>query len=420
MLHQLFIWMRRNCNRSSILILIFLLGGGCKEHHKQKSLYEFADIQSRWSSPENRNGVAGNGGRENNRAKGHPYDSIPAGKSLDLLNISGTGLINRIWVTIDDRGPEMLRALRIDMYWDDESKPAVSVPFGDFFGVGLGRTTAFQNAFFANPEGRSFNCFIPMPFRKGAKITVRNESGKDIRKIFYDVDYSLLKEWNQDFLYFHACWHRDTATVPGIDFDLLPKINGRGRYLGVNIGVNANPLYERSWFGEGEVKMYLDEDGDYPTLNGTGTEDYIGSAWGQGKFINEYTGCTIADDSLLQWAFYRFHVSDPVYFRKGCRVSLQQIGGNMTARVEGYQKNKTPLIPVSIDTGSMLLYYKDQHTSQLDSMRDPRGWTNFYRSDDLSATSYFFLETPTDELPVLQNVKIRTCNLRVNPQLPKR
>jgi Protein of unknown function (DUF2961) len=420
MSHRLFIWLKRNLIYSSFFLLTVLLAGGCKEVNKQKSLYEYSDVRSRWSSPENRNGIAGNGGRENNRAKGHPYDSIPAGKSLDLLNISGTGLINRIWITIDNRTPEMLRALRIDMYWDDESKPAVSVPFGDFFGVGLGRMTAFQNVFFANPEGRSFNCFIPMPFRKGAKIVIRNESGIDIRKIFYDVDYSLLKEWNEDFLYFHACWRRDTATVPGIDFDLLPKIAGRGRYLGVNIGVSANSLYERSWFGEGEIKMYLDEDGDYPTLNGTGTEDYIGSAWGQGKFINEYTGCTIADDSLLQWAFYRFHVPDPVYFRKGCRVSLQQIGGNMTASVEGYQKNKAPLIPVSIDTGAMVPYYKDQHSIQLDSLRDPRGWTNFYRSDDLSATSYFFLDSPTDELPVLQNVMIRTCNLRAKPQVPKR
>lgn len=415
MFDQLLFWAKSNLKLLLSVLLILFLATSCKEHSKPKSLYEFADIQSRWSSPENLNGIAGNGGRENNRAKGHPYDSIPAGKSLDLISITGTGLINRIWITVDDRTPEMLRTLRIDMYWDDETKPAVSVPFGDFFCIGLGRTTVFQNVFFANPEGKSFNCFIPMPFRKGAKITIRNESGKDVRKIFYDVDYSLLKEWNDDFMYFHAYWHRDTATMPGRDFDLLPKIIGRGRFLGVNIGVNANPLYEKSWFGEGEVKMYLDDDSDYPSLNGTGTEDYIGSAWGQGKFINEYTGCTVADDSLLQWAFYRFHVPDPVYFKKNCRVSLQQVGGNMTADVERYQKNKAPLIPVSIDTGSMVLYYKEHQTIQLDSLRDPRGWTNFYRSDDLSAVSYFYLETPSDELPALQNTFIRIYNLRMKP-----
>ena len=404
--------MKKNYPFLCSCVFVALIVSGCKENHGQKAFYETADWQTRWSSPENRNGVINNGGRENNRAKGHPYDSVPAGKSLELLNIRETGLINRIWITIDDRSPEMLRSLRIDMYWDDEKKPAVSVPFGDFFSVGLGRTTPFQNIFFANPEGRSFNCFIPMPFKKGAKILVTNESGKAIRKIFFDVDYSLMKEWNPGFLYFHAFWHRDTTTIPGKDFDLLPAITGEGRFLGVNIGVNANPLYGKSWFGEGEVKMYLDEDADYPTLNGTGTEDYIGSAWGQGKFINTYTGCTVADDSLLQWAFYRFHVPDPVYFRKACRVSLQQMGGDMTANVERYQKNNGPLIPVTIDTGSMILYYQDKKTIQLDSALHPRGWTNFYRSDDVSATAYFYLDKPADELPALQNVNIRTYDLR--------
>ena len=412
--NRLFFWVKKIFICSFFLLLTIGFTAGCRENQRQKALYEYTEMQTRWGSPENPNGGIGNGGRENNSAKGHPYDSIPAGKALELLNIHETGMVNRIWITIDDRSPEMLRALRIDMYWDDEAKPAVSVPFGDFFGVGLGRTTSFQNIFFANPEGRSFNCFIPMPFKKGAKITITNESGKTIRKIFYDVDYSLVKKWEGDFLYFHAYWHRDTATVPGKDFDLLPEIKGRGRFLGVNIGVNANPLYGKSWFGEGEVKMYLDEDSEYPTLNGTGTEDYIGSAWGQGKFINTFTGCTVADDSLLQWAFYRFHVPDPVYFKKGCRVSIQQLGGDMTAKVEGYQKNNGPMIPVSIDTGSMILYYRDQKTIQLDSTLHPRGWTNFYRSDDVSAASYFYLDKPADELPALQNAAIRTCNLRTS------
>ena len=397
---------------SLISILFFI--SACRENHpnKNQALYEYSDQQTRWSSPENPNGIKGNGGRENNRAKGHPYDSIPPGQSLDLLNIQEAGIIQRIWITIDDRSPDMLRGLSIDMYWDGESKPAVSVPFGDFFSVGLGRTTVFQNALFANPEGRSFNCFIPMPFKKGARIVITNESPKPIRKIFYDVDYNLTSPGN-DFLYFHTYWHRDTATEPGVDFDLLPKIKGRGRFLGVNIGVNANPLYEKSWFGEGEVKMYLDEDSDFPTLNGTGTEDYIGSAWGQGKFINQYTGCTVADDSLLQWAFYRFHIPDPVFFKEAIRVSMQQLGGEMTPHVERYQKNNGPLIPVAIDTNRMILLYKEQKKIQLDSTHDPRGWVNFYRSDDVSATAYFYLDKPVHELPDLQSVSVRSTNLRV-------
>ena len=99
------------------------------------------------------------------------------------------------------------------------------------------------------------------------------------------------------------------------------------------------------------MKMYLDGDQEYPTLNGTGTEDFIGSAWGQSKFINQYTGCTIASDSLLQYAFYRYHIPDPVYFKTGCMVALQQIGGAATDSVAVYQKNKAPLIVVSTDNG---------------------------------------------------------------------
>ena len=119
-------------------------------------MYSFNDNAStRWSSPENRNGVKGAGGKENSTAKGHAYDAIKAGESYVLLETDGPGIINRMWVTINDRSPEMLRSLRLDMYWDGENKPAVSVPFGDFFGVGLGKTTVFQNALFASPEGRS-------------------------------------------------------------------------------------------------------------------------------------------------------------------------------------------------------------------------------------------------------------------------
>ncbi len=399
------------------LVMIVLLsacnGSATQQSAGSDQLYTYSgNMEPRWSSPENRNGLKGGGGKENNHAKGHPFDAIEPGASLELLNIQEQGVINRIWITIDDRSPEMLRALKLDMYWDGEAKPAVSVPFGDFFSVGLGKTTVYQNALFANPEGRSFNCFIPMPFKKGARIVLTNESQKTLGKIFYDVDYNILKSWDENALYFHASWHRDTATTPASDFDLLPAIHGKGRYLGVNIGVNANPLYKKSWFGEGEVKIYLDDDKDLPTLNGTGTEDYIGTAWGQGKFINQYTGCTIADDSLLQWSFYRWHIPDPIFFSASCRVSIQQMGGDMTDKVAGYQSAKAPLIPVSIDTGKLVPYYLQKKTVVLDPAKDPKGWTNFYRSDDVSATAYFYLDTASGDLPALQPVNIRTYQLR--------
>jgi hypothetical protein len=161
------------------LIITFTIGSCAKEEKETSSLpnsiFKYQPIEPRWSSPENINGKRGDGGKENNGAKGRPSVSIEAGETFELLNVHETGFISRIWITIDDRSPDMLRSLKLDMYWDDETKPAVSVPFGDFFSVGLGRTTTFENEFFASPEGRSFNCFIPMPFRKAAKIEKQEE-----------------------------------------------------------------------------------------------------------------------------------------------------------------------------------------------------------------------------------------------------
>lgn len=379
------------------------------------NLFEFDNNQeTRWSSPENMNGEKGKGGMSNFGAKGHPCDSIAAGQSYTLLDIKDQGIINRIWITISDRSPQMLRSLKVEMFWDNETKPAVSVPFGDFFGVGLGKTTAFQNALFANAEGRSFNCFIPMPFKKAAKIVITNESEKTLDQIFFDVDYSLTKTWNEDNMYFHAFWQRDTATKLVQDFELLPNIEGKGRFLGTNIGVSANPLYTNAWFGEGEVKMFLDGDKDFPTIIGTGTEDYIGTAYGQGKFINNFSGCSVADTILREWAFYRFHIPDPVFFKKNIRVTLQQISGYKTAEVVKYQAANLPLIPVAtFKKGEVHKLYEKDKIVKMDSVTMAQGWTNFYSSDDISATAYFYLDKPSSKLPSIQPVGLRTKNLRI-------
>jgi hypothetical protein len=196
-----------------IVALLFLVSCQQKAEQQVQSMYSFPEqTQSRWISFENPQGEKGKGGMENFGAKGHPQDSIGAGATQVLMDIKGSGVINRMWVTINDRSPEMLRSLRIDMYWDGESKPAVSAPFGDFFGIGLGRMTAFENALFADPEGRSFVSYIRMPFKTGAKITLTNESDQPVSALFYDIDY-LLTPWKKDNLYFHCYWNRDTATT---------------------------------------------------------------------------------------------------------------------------------------------------------------------------------------------------------------
>ena len=371
------------------------------------------NVTTRWSSPENLHGKKGNAGRENNGAKGHPSDPIAPGASDTLLDIQGQGIINRIWITVRDRSPEMLRSLKLEIFWDNERKPAVSVPFGDFFSVGLGRTASFENALFANPEGRSFNCFIPMPFKKAAKIIVTNESAKTLSHLFFDVNYSLLKEWSDEYLYFHAYWHRDTATTLGTDFELLPEVSGKGRFLGVNAGINANPVYKEIWWGEGEVKMYLDGDRELPSLSGTGTEDYIGTGWGQGIFAQQFTGCLVASSEKKQWSFYRYHIPDPVFFSTDCRVTLQQIGGNRYAVISDLQEAGAPMIPVTVDNeGKFLPLYEKGKVTDLKTASIPKTYVNFYRSDDLSATAYFYLDKPSSGLPALQPLSIRTYNLK--------
>ncbi|MBE7178903.1 MAG: DUF2961 domain-containing protein, partial [Mucilaginibacter polytrichastri] len=310
---------------------------------QQKPLYEFdPNSQTRWSSFENPAAAKGMGARENNGAKGHPSQGIAPGETLVLLDAKGSGIINRIWMTVMDRSPEMLRSLRLEMFWDGEKKPAVSVPLGDFFGVGLGRTAKFHNAFFADPEGRSFLCFIPMPFKTSARIQITNDSQKRLSHLFYDVNFQSQKISGKNGLYFHACWRRDTATTLGKDFSILPEVKGRGRFLGMNMGVIANPAYGELWWGEGEVKMFLDGDSRYPTLAGTGAEDYIGTGWGQGEFFNDFSGSLVADAKKNEWAFYRYHVPDPVYFSSGIRVTIQQMGSGKKADVLALQKKGAP------------------------------------------------------------------------------
>ncbi len=280
----------------------------------QDALYRMPDgVESRWASPENPLGERSSGGKENAGRKGRPMVQLKAREQLVLAEANGTsGTVRRIWVTISDRSPQMLRGLRIDMFWDGARTPAVSAPFGDFFGVGLGRTASFESALFADPEGRSFNCYVPMPFRTGMKIAVTNESGRDLPMLFYDVDYTVGDKHGPDAMYFHAHWRRESPTKMQKDFEILPRVEGRGRYLGANFGVISDQKhYFKTWWGEGEVKVYLDGDREQPTLNGTGTEDYIGTGWGQGKYSHLYQGCLVADAEHMQYCFYRYHVPDP-------------------------------------------------------------------------------------------------------------
>jgi hypothetical protein len=390
------------------LVLTILLLALANSTLLAQELYKIPDdTETRWASFENPTAGKAKGGAENKKAKGHPSDNIAPGEAKTLLDVKGAGVIQRIWLTINDRSPAMLRSLRLEMYWDDSKKPAVSVPLGDFFGTALGRKVAFQSALFSDPEGRSFNCYIPMPYRKGAKVVLLNEHSKPVH-LFYDIAFQQVKSHGDDVLYFHAYWNRVLKTELGKDFEILPTVKGKGRFLGMNMGVITNPLYQTSWWGEGEVKMYLDGDSDLPTINGTGTEDYIGTAWGQGLFNHMYQGCLVADEKNRQWALYRYHVPDPIYFTKDCRVTIQIMGGEMRDKVREYAKNGAPLIPVTVSGKEFTKLLEKTPAPQLTDANFPEGWTNYYRQDDVSATAYFYLSTSTSDLPPLQETQVRT------------
>ncbi|MEN8248759.1 MAG: glycoside hydrolase family 172 protein [Bacteroidota bacterium] len=409
-----------------LTIIVFSLLQGCISDNDavnseiENQLYSYPDgTQTRWVSFENQYGEKGNGGKENDGAKGHAFDRVNAGESKVLFDFEGSGIINRMWFTISDRSPEMLRGLRIDMYWDGSEKPAVSAPFGDFFGNDLGRQVRNETAFFSDPEARSFNVSIPMPFNKAAKIVVTNETSKDLRMLFYDIDYSILPNSIDKILYFHTYWSRIERTVPGEDFKILPKVEGTGRFIGSHIGLITNPDYEDSWWGEGEVKFYLDGDGEFPTLVGTGTEDYIGTAWGQGTFNHRYQGCLIGEPETGSWSFYRYHVNDPIYFYSDFMATIQIMGGFPKTRVQKFIDNGANLIPVSIgrdfDSENVFIKLRDQPELKLSDITDERladAWTNFYRSDDVSATAYFYLDKPQCNLPELEDVKLRIRGLK--------
>ncbi len=362
-----------------------------------QDLYKIpADVETRWASPENPKGEKGNAALTNGGRKGSPFFPLKAGERRILAEVSGTsGTIRRIWMTINNRSPQMLRGLRLDFYWDGARTPAVSAPLGDFFGMGLGQTGTFESALFSSPEGRSFNCFVPMPFKKGMKLVITNETKTDLRALYYDVNYTLGDKHGADALYFHAYFNRENPTKMRKDYELLPKIEGKGRFLGVNVGVIVNQKqYLKTWWGEGEVKVFLDGDTINSTLGGTGAEDYIGTGWELGKYANLYQGCLIADEEKMRYGFYRYHIPDPIYFRRDVRVTIQQIGIILPKDIE------------SLAAGNAPLYKAGANLVEMDKTQ-LKPFELFEREDDWSSCAYFYLDKPENKLPQLLAVESR-------------
>jgi hypothetical protein len=382
-------------------LIIAILGLLAFSQACAQALYQLPDgVETRWASPENPGGERGRAAASNAGRKGSAFFILKADEQRTLAQVpAGSGMVRRIWMTLNDRSPKMLRGMRIDMFWDGARTPAVSAPLGDFFGVGLGHLVAFQSALFSSPEGRSFNASVPMPFRQGMRIVLTNETDQVQPQVYYDIDYTLGDTHTADALYFHAVFRRENPTQLQRDYELLPHLAGKGRYLGTNVGVIVDGhRYGASWWGEGEVKVYLDGDKELPTLSGTGSEDYIGTGYGLGAYSHQFQGATLADEAGKRYAFYRYHVNDPVYFHREIRVTLQQIGF-VWSNDGTPDKSMTPPI-----------YSAGSGLHELDLQHLPK--VNFFeRADDYSSCTYFYLDRPENGLPALMAVSERVKGL---------
>jgi hypothetical protein len=280
-------------------------------------------LLSRSISFENPTGAAGVGGQAASNLgagrKGAPARQIRPGETVQLCDIEGPGTIRHIWITTD-RSPLVQRACVMRAYWDGQEHPSIECPIGDLFGFAHGRITAYQSAVHSVGPTGGRNIWLPMPFAKRAKLTFTNEGDKAI-PLFYQIGYTLGDKHSQDAGRLHVLFRRENPTTEKKDFELLPQRSQKGRFVGSIIGIRN--LHPDQWWGEGEIKVYLDGDREFPTIVGTGSEDYVGLAWGIQVAPFLYNGCSLNDKHFV--SMYRWHLPDPIAWQKEARIAIQQI-----------------------------------------------------------------------------------------------
>jgi hypothetical protein len=320
------------------------------------------------------------------------------GETVVLLEAKGRGVVRHIWLTVSGMKPTVLRNLILRMYWDGQATPSVEVPLGDFFGVAHGLNVAVEGPPVGMQSGRGFNCWIPMPFRESARITLENDSGEEVDMLFYQVDFTLDDELPQALGYFHAQFRRANPCPLGQDYVILEGVERPGVYLGTVIGVRS--LFRDAWWGEGEVKFFLDQDTKFPTICGTGLEDYMGSAWGLNQVVTSRQGAPHVDNEGGYYSIYRFHLDDPIRFQRLTKVTVQQIGcGNRDAARAHFGADYVEYPAAGTQPDSSTIYME--------------------RSDDWSSVAYWYQELPTVSFPRLPDRSARESDLP-NPVPTKR
>ena len=300
-----------------------------------------SDAETRSISAENPTGEKGGGARAlpqpNSPAtrlgpgwKVRPCITLEPEAITQLADVEGPGTIQHIWITV---GPEAYRDTVLRLYWDGEQIPSVETPLGDLFCNGHGlRYNVNSLPVAVNPSG-GFNCYWPMPFRHQAQITIENQRQKPIAGFFYQITYARTRV-AEKAARFHAQWRRSTTTREHPEHVILDGVRGQGHYVGTFL---AWTQLSNGWWGEGEIKFYLDGDADHPTICGTGTEDYFGGAWGFGgddpaaaePYSTPFLGyplCRVKPGEVPRHALYRWHVLDPIRFQRDLKVTIQALG----------------------------------------------------------------------------------------------
>ncbi len=332
-----------------------------------ENLWRLSNAKSRSISAENPTGEAGGGaacevedgiaiGAAWDLGKGwkvNPYIALGVGETRVLADIEGPGIINHIWCTPGDNW----RFLILRFYWDGCEQPAVECPLGDFFASGWGEYAPLSSLAVCVNPGRAFNCYWQMPFKKRCRITLENLCGKTT-VFYYQVDYTLT-EVPDEAAYFHAQFRRVNPLPYKEVYTIADGIEGKGAYVGTYLAWGVN---NSGWWGEGEIKFYMDDDEEYPTICGTGTEDYFcGSYNFENRQTQRYeTYCTpyaglsqvICPDGVYRsqqrFGMYRWHITDPIRFEKRLKVTIQALGWREGGRY----------LPLQDDIASVAFWYQ--------------------------------------------------------------
>jgi hypothetical protein len=345
------------------------------------NLHRLSEVKTRSISPENFSGEKGKGGMatEGTGAKAardlgqgwkvSPSIRIEPGQTFTMADIEGPGAIQHIWITAAGT-PWRYNIIRI--YWDDQQQPSVECPLGDFFAFGWGNRDNYQpvvsQPVCVNP-GSAFNCYWPMPFRKRCRITVENIADEPM-VIYYQVDYAL-GDVPEDAAYLHAQFRRVNPLPYKEVYTILDGVKGKGHYVGTYMAWGVN---NTGWWGEGEIKFFIDGDGQYPTICGTGTEDYFCGSYNfenrttkqYQEYNTPYAGMpqVIRPDgtyrSQQRFSLYRWHIPDPVRFEQDLRVTIQALGWRSGGRY----------LPLQDDIASVAYWYQALPTAPFPALPD--------------------------------------------------